>query len=95
MTFQLMIDTLFHKLIMKGKIVIYMNDILIFTEIINKHRDIVRKILQILANSKLSLYSKKYKFHQTKINYLRVIILQDSIKANFIKTKGVAEWLEP
>jgi len=30
-TFQLMMDTLFHKLIMTEKIVIYMDDILIFT----------------------------------------------------------------
>jgi len=30
-TFQLMMDILFHELIMSGKIVIYMDDILIFT----------------------------------------------------------------
>ena len=42
MTFQLMINTLFHKLIMKGKIVIYMDDILIFTQTMNKYRAIVK-----------------------------------------------------
>jgi len=86
-----MMDILFHELIMKEKIVIYMDNILIFTKTIDKHKDIVRKVLQILTNNKLSLYSKKCKFHQTKINYLRVIILQDSIKANPMKTKEVTE----
>jgi len=90
-----MIDTLFCELNMKGKIVIYMDNILIFTEIMDEHRDIVKKILQILANNKLSLHSKKCKFHQTKIDYLRVIVLWDSIKADLTKTKKVAEWPEP
>jgi len=44
-TFQLMIDILFHKLIMTGKIVIYMDDILILTQTIEEHRDIVRQVL--------------------------------------------------
>ena len=41
-TFQLMIDTLFRELIITGKIVIYMDDILIFTQTIEEHQDIVR-----------------------------------------------------
>ena len=56
-------DTLFYKLIMKGKIIIYMDNILIFTETLDKHRNIVKKILQILANNKLLLYPKKCKFY--------------------------------
>ena len=69
-----------------------MDDILIFTQTIDKHRDIVKKVLQILANNKLLLYPKKCKFHQTKIEYLGVILLQDSIEIDPTKTKRVAEW---
>jgi len=83
-------DTLFRKLIMAEKIVIYMDNILIFTQTMEEHQDIVRWVLQILANNKLSLYPKKCKFHQTKIEYLGVILLQDSIETNPTKTKGVA-----
>jgi len=36
-TFQLMMDTLFRELIMTGKIVIYMDDILIFTQTMEEH----------------------------------------------------------
>jgi len=85
-------DTLFHKLIMTGKIVIYMDNILIFTRIMEEHRDIVR---WILANNKLLLYPKKCKFHQTKVKYLGVILLQDSVEADPTKIKGVANWPEP
>jgi len=40
-TFQLMMDMLFCKLIMLRKIVIYMDDILIFTQTMEEHRSIV------------------------------------------------------
>ena len=88
-------DTLFHKLIMTGKIVIYMDDILIFTRTMEEHQDIVRQVLQILADNKLLLYPKKCKFYQMKVKYLGVILLQDSIEANSTKIKEVANWPEP
>ena len=90
-TFQLMIDILFCKLIMTGKIVIYMDNILIFTQTMDEHKDIVKQVLQILANNKLLLHPKKCKFHQTKIKYLGVVLLQDSIEADLTKIKEVAQ----
>jgi len=90
-----MIDTLFHELIMSGKIVIYIDNILIFTQIMDEHRSIVKRVLQILANNKLLLHPKKCKFHQTKIEYLGVILSQDSMEANPTKIKGVAQCPEP
>ena len=72
-----------------------MDDILIFTQIIEEHRSIVWQVLQILANNKLSLHPKKCKFHQTKIEYLGVVLSQDSMETDPTKTKGVAQWPEP
>jgi len=80
---------------MSRKIVIYIDNILIFSQTINEHRSIVKQVLQILADNKLSLHPKKCKFHQTKIEYLRVILSQDSIETDPIKTKGVVQWPEP
>jgi len=50
-----MIDSLFHELIIQEKIVVYIDDILIFLKMIEKHKSIVKQVLQILANNKLSL----------------------------------------
>ena len=94
-TFQLMMDTLFHELIMSGKIVIYMDDILIFSQTMDKHRSIVKQVLQLLADNKLLLHLKKCKFHQMRIEYIGVILLQDSVKMDPTKMKGVAQWPEP
>jgi len=76
---------------MSEKIVIYMDDILIFSQTIDEHRRIVKQVLQILADNKLSLHPKKCKFHQTKIEYLGVILLQNSVETDSTKTKGVAQ----
>ena len=43
----------------------------------------------------MSLHPKKCKFHQTKIEYLGVILLQDSIEADPTKIKGITDWPEP
>jgi len=80
---------------MSGKIVIYMDDILIFTQMMDKHKRIVKQVLQILADNKLLLHPKKCKFHQTKIEYLGVILLKDTVETDPTKTKGVAQWPEP
>jgi len=85
-----MIDILFWELIILGKIVIYMDDILIFSQMMDEHKSIMKQVLQILANNKLSLHPKKCKFHQTKIKYLGVILSQDSIETDPTKMKGVA-----
>ena len=40
-TFQTIINYIFHNLINKGKVIVYMDDIMIFTKTLDKHRQIV------------------------------------------------------
>jgi len=93
--FQLMMDTLFQDLIGQEKIVIYMDDILIFFKTIEEYVSIIKKVLKILNDNKLLVQTKKCWFYQTKVEYLRVIILKDSIEVDPIKVKGVIDWPEP
>ena len=60
-----------------------------------EHIDIVKKVLKILNDNKLLVQIKKCWFHQTKVEYLGVIILKDSVKVDPIKVKGVIDWPEP
>ena len=57
-TFQLMMDSILQELINIGKIIIYMDDILIFTKTIEEH-NIVDCILAMLERNKLTLQFKK------------------------------------
>jgi len=86
-------DSLFRDLVNEGKIVIYIDDILIFSKTLTKHRVIVKRVLKILNNNKLSVQTKKCRFHQTRIDYLDIIISKDSIEVDPEKIKGVTDWL--
>jgi len=90
-TFQTMMNHLFRGLISKGKVVIYMDDILIFTATIEEHRQIVQEVLQILAQNKLYLKPEKCDFEQTEIEYLGLRIAYDKIMMDPIKVQGVAD----
>jgi len=94
-TFQTMMNHLFHGLISKGKVVIYMDDILIFTATIEEHRQIVQEVLQILAQNKLYLKPEKCDFEQTEIEYLGLHIALRQNHDGPIKVQGVADWPVP
>ena len=95
-TFQSMMNHLFHELVDEGYITIYMDDILIHTP--NDpalHRRVVNDVLRILAVNDLYLKPQKCQFEQTEVEYLGVIISEDSIAMDPIKVQGVKNWKRP
>jgi len=94
-TFQLMIDLLFQDLISRGKVVIYMDNTLIFSKTLQEHLDIVMDMLKILKDNKLSVQTKKCLFHQRRIDYLEVIISKDSVEVDLAKIREVTNWPKP
>ena len=94
-TFQKMIDTLFLVPLIEGWILVYMNDILIFTskkELLKKY---TCKILQILANNNLYLNLEKCEFEKEEIEYLGFIISSGQIKIDLKKVYGISCWSKP
>ena len=88
-------DSILQELINTEKVIVFMNNILIFTKTIETYHNIVDCILAILKRNKLILQSKKCQFHKTKIDYLDVIISRNSVEVNLTKIKEVTEWPEP
>jgi len=78
-TFQTMMDNIFEDLISEGIVVVYLDDILIFTETLEEHQKITRCILELLEKHKLYLHSDKCEFERTMIEYLGVIISHNSV----------------
>ena len=94
-TFQTMMDDIFEDLISEGGVVVYLDDILIFTETLDEHQRITRHVLELLEKHKLYLRVDKCEFEKTTIEYLGVIISHNSVAMDPVKVAGVAEWPTP
>jgi len=78
-TFQTMMDDIFEDLISEGVVVVYLDDILIFTETLEEHRKVTRCVLELLEKHKLYLRPDKCEFEKTTVEYLGVIISHNSV----------------
>jgi len=94
-TFQTMMDDIFEDLISEGMVVVYLDDILIFTETLEEHWKITHRFLELLEKHKLYLHSDKCEFEKTTIEYLVVIISHNSVAMDPAKIAGVTEWPTP
>jgi len=94
-TFQTMMNDIFRDLIMEGVVVVYLDDILIFTETLEEHRKVTRRVLALLKKHKLFLKPDKCEFEKTKVEYLGVIVSHNSVEMDPAKVAGVAEWPAP
>jgi len=94
-TFQTMMNDIFRTLIAKGIVVVYLDDILIFTRTEEEHERAVQKVLEILAEHKLFLHPEKCEFHWKEIEYLRLVISENKVAINLVKVAGVRDWSTP
>lgn len=94
-TFQNLMNNIFHDLILEGKVLVYLDDILIFTKTLEEHRQITACVLQILRHHRLYLKPEKCTFEQTQIEYLGLIISENEIQMDPVKIQGVSQWPVP
>jgi len=94
-TFQTMMNDIFRTLIAKGIIVVYLDDILIFTRTEEEHEQAVRRVLEVLAEHKLFLCLEKCEFHQKEIEYLGLVISENKVVMDPVKVAGVCDWPTP
>ncbi len=94
-TFQAMMNEIFRELITEGFVVVYLDNILIFTETMEEHTRITKRVLQILTDNKLYLKPEKCQFHKIELDYLGHKISHDTIAMDPIKVAGVTEWPTP
>ena len=73
-TFQAFMNHILKDLVDKGHVIVYMDNILVFTDTIEGHRKIVRQVLDILKANNLYLKPEKCTFETDHIDYLGIII---------------------
>ena len=75
--------------------IVYLNDILIYSEDPLKYKVHVKKVLDRLWLAGLQANIKKSEFHVTRTKYLGFIITTDGIWVDQEKVKVVKNWKEP
>ena len=73
----------------------YINDILIYSNSMKKHKEHVRKILEALQKVGLQANIDKCEFHVTEINYLGLIIISNGKRMDPHKVSAIQQWTTP
>jgi len=94
-TFQTMMNDIFWDLIAEGIMVVYLDDILIFTRTEEEHAKAIRWVLQVLQEHKLFLRPEKCEFCKEQIEYLGLVISENEVSMDLVKVVGVREWPTP
>ena len=88
-------NEILRDLINEGHVVVYLDDILIFTKDLNEHRRLVHRVLSKLREHHLYLKGSKCFFEEREISYLRLIVGSGIIKTDPKKIEAVKEWAIP
>jgi hypothetical protein len=94
-TVQALMNTIFADLIAKGRVVVYLDNILVFSTDLEQHQRDFNKVLQRLDAHDLYLRPEKCKFEQTEVEYLGMIISKGYVRMDSAKAQAVAEWRTP
>jgi hypothetical protein len=87
-TFQRMMNTILRPLLDQG-VVVYLDDILIYTKTMDEHRKLVTQVFSILQREGLAVAAHKSFFHVRKIEFLGYIINANGVEMSTRKVKAV------
>ena len=73
----------------------YIDDILVYSSTLSKHKRHVRRVLEALRRAGLQLDVEKCEFHKTEVTYLGLIISTSGLRMDPAKVAAVREWATP
>ena len=94
-TFQVMINEILRDMINKGKVVAFVDDVLVGTETEEGHDKIIEEVLKKLEENNLYIKPEKCVWKVQKIGFLEVVIGPNEIKMEKEKVDRVLSWSEP
>jgi len=90
--FQTMMNEILRDLINKGKVAVFIDDVLVGTETEKRHNEIVKEILRRLEKNDLYIKPEKCVWKARKIGFLGVVIEPNGIEIEAEKVEGVFSW---
>jgi len=76
-------------------VVIYIDNILIYSGSLEEHAKHLRKVFQVLRENNLYVKLEKCEFGVTKVDFLRHRITQEGLKMDDHKVKAILDWESP
>ena len=93
--FQTMMNKLLRDLVVKEKVAVFINDVMVATETEKEHDEIVEEVLKRLEENDLFVKPEKYVWKVREVGFLGVIIGEDRVRMEKEKVQGVIEWPVP
>ena len=94
-TFQSMMNDYFAHMITQGWVLIYIDDILIFSKKSEDHHDRTTKVTRWLKEKDLFLKPEKCVFNAKEVEYLSFIVKPNEISMDPTKLAGIRDWIPP
>ena len=76
-------------------VVVYFDDILIYSKTLTDHLDHLRQVCQVLRNDSLYGNLKKCEFMTSRVTFLGFVVTPDGVSADPEKIRSIVEWSEP
>ena len=89
--FQTMMNKLLRDLVVKEKVAVFINDVMVATETEKEHDEIVEEVLKRLEENDLFVKPEKYVWKVREVGFLGVIIGEDRVRMEKEKVQGVIE----
>jgi len=94
-TFQTMMNKLLKDLINTGKVVAFIDNVIVGTEEEKGHYELVAEIIKRLEKNNLYVKPEKCKWKVREVGFLGVVIGLEGIKMEEEKMKGILDWPTP
>ncbi len=72
-------------------VIVYLNDIIIYSKILKEHISHVSKVLECLNKRNLHFKSKKCEFHRKEVDFLKFVVKRHEVRMNFEKLRTIKE----
>ncbi len=92
--FQAYINDVFRDMLNRW-VIVYIDDILVFSDSLDNHIQHVRAVLQRLIEQQLYAKMEKCEFHQTQVSFLGYIISSEGVAMDDKKVQSVLNWPQP
>jgi len=92
--FQRMMNEIFSDLL-DLSVLVYLDDILVYSDTLDEHRDHVREVLRQLQKNHLYAQADKCFFHVDTVKYLGYILSPNGLTMADDKVKVIQDWPEP